>query len=146
MSKTRILIHIVFTTKYREQTIPQQFKRGLYAYMHGIIKNFKSKTLRINGTFDHVHIFLDLHPSFSVASLVKELKRSSSLWTKGKKEFKFFRGWNDGYYAASVGPSEENTTIEYIRNQENHHGVKSLDEEFHEMALLYHLDLDKEDI
>ena len=145
MSKTRILIHIVFTTKNRLQTIPLLHRRDLYRFIYGVLENNKCKTLRINGMSDHVHILLDLHPTVSLASLVKEIKQSSALWMKSSLYFGLFEGWNIGYYASSISPADVDASIEYIKNQETHHGGKGLMEELKELALKYNLDWDERD-
>ena len=145
MSKTRILVHIVFTTKHRAKTIPLPYKRRLYAYIHGIIQNYKCTTLRINGMTDHVHILVNLHPSVSLSELVKEIKRSTSLWLKETEVFKGFKGWNEGYYAASIGTGNEERCINYIKNQELHHNGKDFMQEVQELAIEYMLDWDEND-
>ena len=145
MSKTRIIVHSVFATKHRYQTIPLLRKRELYGYIHGIIKENKCKTLRINGMSDHVHVLIDLHPSVALADLMKKIKQSSASWMKSNLYFNLFEAWNEGYYASSVSPSEVDRCIEYIKNQETHHSGKELLEEIKEWALEYHIDLDERD-
>ena len=145
MSKTKILVHIVFSTKHRHQTIPLLHKRDLYKYLHGIISNEKCHTLRINGMTDHVHILIDLHPSVALAHLVKKLKQASSVWMKNSLYFTLFEAWNEGYYAVSVTPQDADACINYIKNQENHHGGKGFLEEIKELAMMYHLDWDERD-
>lgn len=145
MSKTQIIIHIVFTTKNRFQTIPMLHRRDLYRYIHGIIKEHQCKTLRINGMTDHVHILLDLHPTESLSNLVKKIKQSSSIWMKSNHHFNLFEGWNAGYYASSISPSDKDSCIEYIKNQETHHGGTGLIEELKELAMEYHLEWDERD-
>ena len=143
MSKTRILVHIVFSTKYRQPTISLNHKRRLYAYIHGIIQKYRCKTLRINGLADHVHILLDLHPSVALAILVKEIKQSTSLWMKNENDFRKFTGWNEGYYAASIGSNEEGACVQYIMNQDASHGEKDFITEIKLLAMEYRLDWDE---
>lgn len=145
MSKTQILIHIVFATKNRYQTIPLFHKRELYRYIHGIIKENHCKTLRINGMTDHVHILLDLNPRIALADLVKKIKQSSSTWMKTNIHFNLFEGWNVGYYASSLSHSDRDRCLEYIKNQEVHHDGRALLEEIKELCLEYHLDWDHRD-
>ena len=145
MSKTQILLHIVFTTKNRLQTIPLLHKRELYRYIHGVIRNYNCHTLRINGMTEHVHILLDLNPTVALADLVKIIKQSSSIWMKTNPYFNLFEGWNSGYYASSISPGDKNDCIDYIKNQEEHHGGKGLLEELKELTLEYHLEWDKRD-
>ena len=121
MSKTVSLHHIVFPTKHREPTITPEHKRELYAYIFGIIRNLKCFVHRINGMADHIHILIDLHPSVSLAGLVRDVKRFSTFWLKNDSRFEFFAGWSDGYYASSVSPHDLDSCRQYIINQESHH-------------------------
>ena len=145
MSKTRILVHIVFSTKYRQPTISLNHKRRLYAYIHGIIQKYRCKTLRINGLADHVHILIDLHPSVALATLVKEIKQSTSLWMKNEIDFKKFSGWNEGYYAASIGANEESACVQYIINQDTSHNEKDFITEMKQLAMEYQFEWDERD-
>ena len=129
MSKTRIICHIVFATKAREKSINPEYKRDLYKYIYGIIKNHKCFTKRINGMSDHVHILLDLSPSIALSDLMEKIKSSSSLWLKSNPNFKKFKGWGRGYYAESIGREGEAACYTYICNQEVHHKDHSLSEE-----------------
>ena len=145
MSKTRNLLHIVFTTKHRRKTIPIESRRRLYAYLYALLKNKHCTVLRINGLGDHIHLLIDLNPTIALADIVKEMKRSSSLWMKNEEEFKSFDGWNEGYYAASIGPSEETACINYIINQEKHHGLTDFLEEMRYWAMECKLNWDERD-
>ena len=145
MSKTRILVHIVFTTKNRAKTIPMESKRRLYAYIYGVIEKKGCTTLRINGMSDHVHILVNLNPCVAVSNLVKDIKVSTSQWLKEENDFKGFNGWNEGYYAASIGSEGAKACIEYIMMQECHHGVKDFIQEVQELACEYMLEWDERD-
>ena len=129
MSKTCILCHIVFATKQRQMVIVPENKRRLYAYFLGIINDRGCKALRIGGIENHVHLLIDLHPSVALADLVKVLKQSSSNWLRTNNLFPWFRGWASGYFAGSVGIDGKQACIDYIMNQEVHHGrVSFIDE------------------
>ena len=145
MSKTHIIVHIVFATKHRRPTIPIQHKRLLYSYIYGIIKHYGCTLRRMNGMSDHVHILIDLNPTIALADLVKKIKQSSTTWLKTKTEFPKFERWEEGYYAASIGPEQEDLCINYIINQETHHLGEGFVDEMKLMALKHHLDWDDRD-
>jgi putative transposase len=88
----QILYQVIFATKNREETIPETHCTDLYKYIWGVIDNKKCKLHRINGVSDHIHIAIDLHPTIALASLVKDIKLSSSDWMKEKTEFELFNG------------------------------------------------------
>ena len=121
MSKTIILCHVVFGTKFRDPTILPSRTHELYKYIYGLITIRKCKVIRINGIEDHVHILLDLHPSVALAELVRAVKQSSSNWIKEEGIFPKFEGWAVGYYAASVSYGDKESCRQYIISQEEHH-------------------------
>ena len=126
MSKTKILCHIVFATKMREKTINPDHKRDLYGYIYTILEAKHCFLHKMNGTTDHIHFLIDLHPSVSLADLMKDIKTSSSHWLKRNPHFMKFKGWAQGYYAASLGVRELVACKKYIQNQEDHHKTHEL--------------------
>lgn len=122
-------IHIIFSTKHREDFIDEKIEGELFAYIAAICKDFESNALQIGGTDNHIHILCSLSKKIALMKLVQEIKAHSSKWikTKDKKYKNFF--WQDGYGAFSV--SEENlySTINYIKDQRLHHSTKQYKEE-----------------
>lgn len=134
MSQTLSLFHIVFSTFRREPTIAAQYERELYRLLHEMIVGEKCSTLRINGTANHVHIFLNLHPTVSLASLVAKLKRVSSSWMRTCGKFPDFKGWGKEYFAASKSIDDKEVVINYIKNQKEHHKIATFDDELKSLA------------
>lgn len=134
MSKTRSIHHIVFATKRREMTIPEEHKRELYAYIFGILQNRKCFLLRMNGIGNHIHLLVDVHPTVALADLVKEIKQWSSRWLHDNPLFPYFDCWGEGYYAVSVGVDGIDACKRYIMNQESHHLGHDLLTEMEHMA------------
>ena len=126
MSKTRILIHFVFVTKNRYQTLPLLKRQPLYAYINGIISHLGCMLLEINGMSDHIHMLVNLNPTVSPTEIMKKVKQSSSYWLKRDGGNLKFDGWAHGYFAASVSPQHVDRCQGYIKNQELHHGGKGL--------------------
>ncbi|MDO4335693.1 MAG: IS200/IS605 family transposase [Bacteroidales bacterium] len=145
MSKTRSLHHIVFATKNRRRTIPEEHKKKLYAYIMGILSSKKCFLHRINGIHDHIHILLDLHPSVCLADLVKDIKRSSTNWLRRQPEFCDFDTWCDGYFAESIGVEGLEGCKQYIINQEQHHLSQDFASEMEWFALKNNLEWMPED-
>ncbi|MBN2830495.1 MAG: IS200/IS605 family transposase [Candidatus Cloacimonetes bacterium] len=118
---TKLLVHIVFSTKKRERTLNLSRRDDILGYLCGILKNKDSHVFRINMTEDHVHIFCSFHQSNNVADLVKAIKVSSSNWMKTEKISPYFTGWQSGYGAFSISYGDKSELIEYIKNQQEHH-------------------------
>ena len=128
-SFAKFYAHIVFHTKDNIKIIREEIEDELYAYLGGILKNYKSIPFQIGGTSDHIHILCTLPKTISLSSLTEEIKKSSSKWikTKGPHYRDFY--WQDGYGGFSVGWSQIDTVLNYIRNQKQHHAnVAFIDE------------------
>jgi putative transposase len=131
---TQIVYQVVFATKYREKTMVRNGHPEFFKYIAGLLKNKNCKLHRINGVEDHLHIIVSLHPSVSLASLVKDIKLSTTKLIREKNLFPGFRAWQTGYAAFIYTRGALPNLIEYVKNQEAHHGVQSFEEEY--MALL----------
>lgn len=128
-SYRQILYHIVFRTKKNERTLYIRQQNELYCYIMGILKNKNCHLYRINGTDDHIHMLISLHPSVALADLMRDLKTSTSIWLKQHKHFQQFTGWADGYAALTYSNNEKDAIINYIKNQPEHHKDISFKEE-----------------
>ena len=90
---TQITYHLVFATKNRAPVLHKNGRPELFAFIYGVLKNRNCHTYRINGVEDHLHILTSLHPSISLANMVKEIKTSSSAWMKSRRGFEAFEYW-----------------------------------------------------
>ena len=130
---TQILYQIVFSTYKREETLAPAKRQELFRYITGILQNKKCHLYRINGVYDHLHIVTHLHQSVSLASLIKDIKLASSVHIKKNKLFPLFNGWQDGYGAFTYSFRDKVRLIEYVKNQEIHHQVKTSRDELVEL-------------
>ena len=77
---TQILLHVVFSTKHREQWIKSEVAERLYPYIGGIVRAGKGVLYDIGGVEDHVHMYLRWRPDESVSALMRTVKARSSKW------------------------------------------------------------------
>ena len=98
---TKIYIQIVFSVYRRQPLILNTFRNELFSYMAGIIKDLGHKTIIINGTADHVHIFIGLKPETAIADLVRMVKNNSSKFVNDRGWLKRRFAWQSGYCAFS---------------------------------------------
>lgn len=143
MSYTRLLYHIVFRTKSSKNTIVEQHEKELYAYILGIISNKKSKLYRIGGIPNHIHLLVDIHPTFAVSDFMKELKEYSSKWLSTNPNFPDFEGWAVSFAAFSYNFREKQTIIDYIINQKKHHKKISFEDEYRQFLIENGLEIDE---
>ena len=140
---TCLLYHIVFSTKHREPWLRVDSQDRVWAYLGGIANRNKLTPLLFGGMEDHVHILLGIPATISVSRAVKQLKGGSSHWIKenifGCRSF----SWQDGYAAFSVSKSQAKAVEHYIRNQKEHHRVKTFQEEYRELLARHGIECDE---
>lgn len=140
---TRLLLHIVFSTKNREPLITSSVSIELYKYLSGIARNHDSPALAVGGVADHVHLLVSLSKNIACAELLMHLKRDSSKWIKTKgQEFAAF-AWQEGYGAFTIGESQVDVLTRYINNQEDHHKARSFQDEFRDLLAKYRVEHDE---
>jgi len=125
-----INIHFVFSTKKRQKLIEENIRPRLWAYMGGIAKQNKMLALAVGGTDNYSHMLVSISATHSPSKAVQLIKAGSSKWVH--EEFPHIKGfsWQVGYSAFSVGPKRVQSVIDYIHNQEEHHKIKTFEEEY----------------
>ena len=127
---TKLLYHIVFSTKHREGRITAEVGPELYKYIGGIIRNEGGAMIEIGGAADHVHILAKFRADAAVSDMVRSIKANSSRWMNdgagGAERFE----WQAGYGAFTVSDSQVGAVLAYIRGQAEHHRRRSFQEEF----------------
>ena len=124
------LFHCVFSTKQRRGLITPDLRERLWPWMGGIAREQGLKALAIGGVEDHIHLLLALSPTVPLAKAIQMIKGASSKWVHDTfPEHRSF-AWQEGYGAFSIGVSQTETTIAYIRSQPEHHRRTTFQEEF----------------
>jgi REP element-mobilizing transposase RayT len=134
---TQLYIHLVFAVKGRKSFIQYSWEDELYKYITAVVQNDKHKMLAINGMPDHIHIFVGLQPSISIADLVKDIKRASNTWINDKGFIKEKFEWQTGYGAFSYGKSQIERVCNYIANQKIHHNKLAFKKEYVSLLELF---------
>ena len=140
---TQTLYQIVFSTKQREPVLEKETRPELFKYIWGILNKSNCHLYRINGVEDHLHIVTHLHPSVSLANLVKTIRIASSGFIKDNGIFKSFNAWQEGYGAFTYSVKEKNRLIEYVKNQEDHHKIFTFREEYIELLNEHEIEFDE---
>jgi putative transposase len=143
-SLSAVYLHLVFSTKERRPFLKDQVLRSeCHAYLGGISKKLDCPVILAGGVEDHVHLLARQSRSIAQADWVKELKRASSLWIKERdpaaKEF----AWQAGYGVFSVSFSHLEKVTEYIARQEEHHRVRSFQDELRAMLAKHRIEWDE---
>jgi len=140
---TQVYLQFVFAVKYRDEVIHPSWKDNLYQYITGIVQNNGHKMLVINGMPDHLHIFIGMIPNQSVSDLLKDIKRSSSIWINENKFVKGKFEWQEGYGAFSYSKSQIKNVVAYIENQEEHHKKESFKKEYIHFLQKFEIEYDE---
>lgn len=140
---TQILYQIVFSTKNREHTLTKANREELYKYIWGILKNKDCHLYRIGGITDHIHIVTHIHPSISLASLVKDIKLASTDHIKVRQLFPDFAGWQNGYGGFTYTFKDKDQLIEYVKKQEERHKSVTFKDELIELLKEHGIEFDE---
>jgi len=143
-SLAKILVHTVFSTRDRRPFLRDKTLRDeLHRYLGGILTNHDCQPIIIGGVEDHVHLLCALSRTCDAATMVKEVKRGSSLWIKTKgpdlREF----AWQNGYGVFSIGFSQIQSVRDYIDGQVEHHRKISFQDEFRQLLKRYKIEFDE---
>jgi putative transposase len=142
-SLSRVLVHLIFSTKNRERFLTPEVCEELHPYLAVVLREDGCPSLQVGGVVDHVHLLFGLSRTRTVAQVVETVKTSSSKWIKTKgAAFAEFH-WQAGYGAFSVGQSNVAAVTRYIQNQEEHHRTTTFQEEFRRFLKLYQVPYDE---
>jgi len=130
---TQLYLHLVWATWDRLPLVTAEIEPRIYAAIAEKCREFKCNPLAIGGIPDHVHLLVRLHITVAVATLVKEVKGSSShLATHEIIPGQFFK-WQGAYGAFTIRKSEVPKVTAYIQNQKQHHADNQLQLEFEQV-------------
>ncbi len=134
MPSTHISLHVnlVFSTKERMPVIARQWRDRLHAYLGGIVKGLEGVPLAVGGMEDHVHLLVGLKSLHRLDYFLRDLKADSSEWVHSETGERIF-GWQKGYGAFTVSPSNIEGVRRYVLNQEKHLQRKTFQEEYVEL-------------
>ena len=139
----KLYVHIIFHTKSSDITIRHSDMERVFAYTGGIIRKIGGAPVQIGGMPDHVHILAAIPKAISLSDLVRTVKKETSVWMKKLDDYYKHFSWQTGYGAFSVSPSLVNKTIAYIGGQEEHHRVRSFEEEYRMFLEAYKIEYDE---
>ena len=113
--------HIVFAPKYRRQIVYGKLKTEIGKILRTLCERKGVEIIEAKACPDHIHMLLNIPPTYSVSEFMGYLKVKSSLmifdryanlkYRYGNRQF-----WCRGYYVTTVGRNKK-AVEEYIRNQ-----------------------------
>lgn len=142
-SLCKIYIHLIFHIKTTSPQIRDIDLDRVHSYIGQLINIMGCKQIRAGGIGDHVHILFELSKDMSISHIVEEVKRNSSRWIKNIDPYYRFFSWQNGYAALSVSQSIVDKTLQYIKNQQEHHKKCSFADEYRDFLKLYNIKYDE---
>jgi REP element-mobilizing transposase RayT len=143
-SLSRLWTHLIFSTKDRFPFLKEpDLKNDMHRNLASLLRSHDCETVIVGGTSDHVHVLFDLSRKYSVATIVKEIKRTSSAWVKEVSPFKRFH-WQNGYGAFSVSQSHLDRVYRYIEQQEHHHRRVTFQDEYRSFLKKYGIEYNED--
>lgn len=139
-SLVKIYVHAIFATKKREKSILPAYQKEMFAYIGGTLNNLDCPAVVVGGTENHIHALFCMSRNITMSDLMRKVKATSSHWYKDKTGMNF--AWQEGYASFSVSQSSVDTVIKYIENQEEHHRVRTFEEEYEAFLRKYNINFD----
>ncbi|QDS92865.1 Transposase IS200 like protein [Roseimaritima multifibrata] len=137
-----ILLHVIFSTKYRKRYLAEHWQDELFGYIGGAVKDHKGSLLKAGGIEDHVHLLLRIHPEFAISKTLQLIKTNSSKWINEQRKIRGKFHWQRGYGAFSVSQSMADTVRKYIANQKEHHQQQTFETEYLECLKKHEIEYD----
>ncbi len=116
--------HIVWVTKYRKPILTVKRAIRTRDLIREIAQSKNVQILKGHVSKDHIHLFVSVPPTLSIANLVQYLKGKTSrkLLMEDKQLSKTNWGqhlWARGYFATTSGTVTDETIMNYIENQDD---------------------------
>src|SRR6202163_163668 len=83
-SLSKLYVHLIFSTKDRNRTLPDEVRPDLHAYMGGTLKGLGCSPIEINTEPDHLHALFLLARTETLSDVVGHLKKSSNDWLRNR--------------------------------------------------------------
>jgi REP-associated tyrosine transposase len=77
-SLSKVILHIIFSTKNREPWLDPDVRPRMHAYLATLCRDLGAELVRVGGVANHVHIVTTLPRTVSQAQFVEQIKKASS--------------------------------------------------------------------
>ena len=138
---SKILLHVVFSTKDRRPWIDDAWSDRLYKFISGALEGESAHLIRGGGIADHAHLLMEVKQTHAPADLMRAIKTNSSKFIHDEGLCRDF-SWQTGYGIFSVSRSQQPTLIDYINGQAEHHRRRTFQEELLALLELHEIDYD----
>jgi REP-associated tyrosine transposase len=141
-SLSKVILHVIFSTKNREPWLDLDVRPRMHAYLGTICRDVGAELVRVGGVADHVHIVTTLPRTVSQASMIEQIKKTSSKWIKARRSISWF------FLAARIRrffgePESASGCLKYVDAQKKHHRTLTFQEEYRDLLRRHGVDFDE---
>lgn len=121
-SVSKLVVHLVFTTKYRRKLFTGIMIEQLRAAFESACVKLECELIEMDGEQDHVHLLISYPPKLSISVMVNNLKSISSRVlrlqnTHLTRQSKSAALWSRSYFACAAGGATIETLKAYVDSQ-----------------------------
>jgi putative transposase len=121
-SVSKLVVHLVFTTKYRRKLFTGIMIEQLREAFESACVKLECELIEMDGEQDHVHLLLSYPPKLSISVMVNNLKAVSSRMlrlqnTHLTRQSKSSALWSRSYFACTAGGATIETLKAYVESQ-----------------------------
>lgn len=111
--------HLVWCPKYRRRVLVGVVETRLVEIIRQVCAEYRAEILGIETMPDHLHLLVEVDPSFGVSRLVRLMKGRSSRILR--QEFPHLRRlpslWTNSWFCSTVGGAPIDVVRRYVENQ-----------------------------
>jgi|TARA_B100001059_G_C17758861_1_gene541600 putative transposase len=121
-SVSKLVVHLVFTTKYRRKLFTGLMIEQLREAFESACIKLECELIEMDGEQDHVHLLISYPPKLSISVMVNNLKAVSSRMLRLKnthltRQSKNSALWARSYFACTAGDATIETLKVYVDSQ-----------------------------
>jgi putative transposase len=121
-SVSKLVVHLVFTTKYRRKLFTGVMIEQLREAFESACIKLECELIEMDGEQDHVHLLVSYPPKLSISVMVNNLKAVSSRMLRIQNTHltrlsKSSALWSRSYFACTAGGATIETLKAYVESQ-----------------------------
>ena len=122
-------MHAIWSTLERKPWLNKPVRVVLFAHLKKTAAEKGIRLIEVDGSEEHVHLLIHLHPAQNLSQVVRQLKAESEDWLNGTQLIKDVFNWSEELIAYTVSPGSLQQVSTFIQRQEEYHQSKSFESE-----------------
>ena len=126
---SEINLHMTWHTKLNNPVLIDVIEHRVHHYLEHTVRDTKGVFFHaVDGTENHVHLVATIPPTVLISEWIGKLKGGSSFYINHEIANRKLLDWQQGYGAVSFGTKDLKWVIDYVKNQKQHHALKTISE------------------